>query len=92
MGDAHTDSNQLISRQREIQTMKTKLAEIDVHQLQIQFMTAQISQLQQDINAQKLQISQLQQDINAQKQDNNAKMLQILQLQQDNGYSWGQSG
>ena len=84
VGDAQTDSSQLISLQREIQTMKTKIAEIDVHQSQIQFMNVQISQLQQDnsaqkqeINAQKLQISQLQ-------QDNNAQKLQISQLQQDN--------
>ena len=67
VGDAQTDSNQLISLQREIQTMKTKIAEVDVHQSQIQLINAQISQLQQENNAQKLQISQLQQDNNAQK-------------------------
>ena len=77
VGDAQTDSNQLISLQREIQTMKTKIAEVDVHQSQIQLINAQISQLQQENNAQKLQISQLQ-------QNNNVLKLQISQLQQDN--------
>ena len=65
VGDAQTDSSQLISLQREIQTLKTKIVEVDVHQSQIQLMNAQISQLQQDNNALKLQISQLQQDNNA---------------------------
>ena len=55
VGDAQTDSSQLISLQREIQILKTKVAEIDVHQSQIQLMNAQISQLQQENNALKLQ-------------------------------------
>ena len=55
VGDTQTDSSQLISLQREIQILKTKIAEIDVHQSQIQLMNAQISQLQQENNALKLQ-------------------------------------
>lgn len=74
IGDAQTDTNLLLSLQREMQAMKLK---VDVHQSQMQLLNAQISQLQQDDNAQKLQISQLQ-------RDNNALKLQISQLQQDN--------
>ena len=54
LGD-QTDSNQLISLQREMQTLKSKIAEIDIYQSQIQLLTAQISQLRQENNALKLQ-------------------------------------
>ena len=62
IGDAQTDTNLLLSLQREIQAMKLK---VDVHQSQMQLLNAQVSQLQQENNALKLQISQLQQDNNA---------------------------
>ena len=52
IGDAQTDTNLLLSLQREMQAMKLK---VDVHQSQMQLMNAQISQLQQENNAQKLQ-------------------------------------
>ena len=79
VGDAQTDSSQLISLQREIQTLKTKIAEVDVHQSQIQLINALISQLQQENNALKLQISQLQQDNNALKlQGSSNQEVQIL--------------
>ena len=58
LDDSQTVSNQMLSLQREIQTLQTKIAEIDVHQSQIQFLNAQVSQLQQENNALKLQISQ----------------------------------
>ena len=56
LDDSQTVSNQMLSLQREIQTLQTKIAEIDVHQSQIQFLNAQVSQLQQENNALKLQI------------------------------------
>ena len=61
LDDSQTVSNQMLSLQREIQTLQTKIAEIDVHQSQIQLMNAQISQLQHENDALKLQISQISQ-------------------------------
>ena len=58
LDDPQIVSSQMLSLQREIQTLQTKIAEIDVHQSQIQFLNAQVSQLQQENNALKLQISQ----------------------------------
>ncbi|XP_061183758.1 uncharacterized protein LOC133191974 [Saccostrea echinata] len=58
LDDPQTVTAQMLSLQREIQTLQTKIAEIDVHQSQIQLMNAQISQLQQENAALKLQISQ----------------------------------
>ena len=52
IGDAQTDTNLLLSLQREMQSLKLK---VDVHQSQMQLMNAQISQLQQENNALKLQ-------------------------------------
>lgn len=57
LDDPQTATSQLLSLQREIQTMQTKIAEIDVHQSQIQFLNAQVSQLQQENTALKQQIS-----------------------------------
>ena len=61
LDDPGTVSSQMLSLQREIQTLQTKIAEIDVHQSQIQLMNAQISQLQHENDALKLQISQISQ-------------------------------
>jgi prefoldin subunit 5 len=49
---------QMLSLQRELQKLQTKITEIDVHQSQIQFLNAQVSQLQSENTALKLQISQ----------------------------------
>lgn len=57
LDDPQTATSQLLSLQREIQTLQTKIAEIDVHQSQIQFLNAQVSQLQQENTALKQQIS-----------------------------------
>ena len=40
LDDPGTVSSQMLSLQREIQTLQTKIAEIDVHQSQIQLMNA----------------------------------------------------
>ena len=58
LDDPQTVSSQMLSLQREIQTLQTKITEIDVHQSQIQLLNAQISQLQHENDALKLQISQ----------------------------------
>ena len=58
LDDPLTVSSQMLSLQREIQTLQTKIAEIDVHQSQIQFLNAQVSHLQHENDALKLQISQ----------------------------------
>lgn len=57
LDDPQTATSQLLSLQREIQTLQTKIAEIDVHQSQIQLLNAQVSQLQQENTALKQQIS-----------------------------------
>lgn len=57
LDDPQTATSQLLSLQREIQTLQIKIAEIDVHQSQIQLLKAQVSQLQQENTALKQQIS-----------------------------------
>lgn len=57
LDDPQTVTSQMLSLQREIQTLQTKIAEIDVHQSQIQLLNAQIAQLQQENAALKQQIS-----------------------------------
>lgn len=57
LNDPQTATSQLLSLQREIQTLQIKMAEIDVHQSQIQFLNAQVSQLQKENTALKQQIS-----------------------------------
>lgn len=58
LDDPQTVSAQMLSMQRDIQTLQTKISEIDVHQSEIQFLNAQVSQLQKENTALKLQISQ----------------------------------
>lgn len=55
--DPQTVTSQMLSLQREIQTLQTKIAEIDVHKSQIQLLNTQISQLQQENAGLKQQIS-----------------------------------
>lgn len=57
LDDPQTVTSQMLSLQREIQTLQTKIAEIDVHQSQIQLLNAQIAQLQQENAGLKQQIS-----------------------------------
>ena len=45
LDDSQAVSNQMLSLQKEIQTLQTKIAEIDVHQSQSQFLNAQVTQL-----------------------------------------------
>lgn len=81
LNDPQTVSNQILSLQREIQTLQIKIAEIDVHQSQIQLMNAQISQLQHENDALKRQISQISQG--ASNQDLNTKMASLEALHLD---------
>lgn len=55
--DPQTVTSQMLSLQREIQTLQTKIAEIDVHKSQIQLLNTQLSQLQQENAGLKQQIS-----------------------------------
>lgn len=58
LDDPQTVSAQMLSMQRDIQMLQTKISEIDVHQSEIQFLNAQVSQLQKENTALKLQITQ----------------------------------
>ena len=84
LDDPQTVSSQMLSLQREIQTLQTKIAEIDVHQSQFQLINAQISQLQHENDALKLQISQISQGASNQDvQTLNKKMASLEALHLD---------
>lgn len=84
LDDPQTVSSQMLSLQREIQILQTKIAEIDVHQSQFQLINAQISQLQHENDALKLQISQISQGASNQDvQTLNTKMASLEALHLD---------
>lgn len=83
LDDPQTATSQLLSLQREIQTLQTKIAEIDVHQSQIQFLNAQVSQLQQENTALKQQISHGSSSNAVQILTNKVATLEALNLDQE---------
>lgn len=83
LDDPQTATSQLLSLQREIQTLQTKIAEIDVHQSQIQFLNAQMSQLQQENTALKQQISHGSSSNDVQILTNKVATLEALHLDQE---------
>lgn len=83
LDDPQTATSQLLSLQREIQTLQTKIAEIDVHQSQIQFLNAQVSQLQQENTALKQQISHGSSSNDVQILTNKVATLEALNLDQE---------
>lgn len=83
LDDPQTATSQLLSLQREIQTLQTKIAEFDVHQSQIQFLNAQVSQLQQENTALKQQISHGSSSNDVQILTNKVATLEALNLDQE---------